>query len=540
MEPWDGPASITFTDGTVIGAVLDRNGLRPSRYWVTDDDRVIMASEAGVVDVDPARVVRKGRLQPGRMFLVDTAKGRIVDDEEIKRELAGAQPYGEWLEQGLVHLHDLPDRVHVVPSHESVLRRQQMFGYTHEELKLLVAPMARTGAEAIGSMGTDTPDRGAVGAARACCSTTSSSCSRRSPTRRSTPSARSSSPRCRRPSAPRPTSSIRGRSRAVRSSCRSRSSTTTSWPSSSTSTTTATAPSSRPAVISGLYQVSGGGARAARGARPRPHRGVARPSPRASASSCSRTATRRGVGADPVAAAHVRGAPPPHPREDPHPGRSRGRGGRRPRGAPHGAARRLRRRRDQPVPRVRVDRGPHRRRAARPRRDGPEDRGEELHQGRGQGRAQGDVEDGHLHRRVVHRRAGVRGDRPRPGAGRRVLHRHRVAPRRHRPRRDRRGGGAPPRRRLPGAPRRARPPRPRPRRRVPVAARGRVPPLQPGDGVQAPARDPGQALRRLQGVHRAGRRPVEHASPRCAGCSSCARACASRSRSTRSSRSARS
>ncbi len=157
MEPWDGPASIAFTDGTVIGAVLDRNGLRPSRYWVTDDDRVIMASETGVVDIDPARVVKKGRLQPGRMFLVDTAKGRIVDDEEIKAELAAEHPYGEWLEQGLVHLHDLPDREHVVYSHESVLRRQGTFGYTHEELRLLVAPMARTGVEALGSMGTDTP-----------------------------------------------------------------------------------------------------------------------------------------------------------------------------------------------------------------------------------------------------------------------------------------------------------------------------------------------------------------------------------------------
>src|SRR3989442_1173539 len=103
MEPWDGPASIAFTDGTVIGAVLDRNGLRPSRYWRTDDDRVIMASEAGVVDVDPARVVRKGRLQPGRIFLVDTAKGRIVGDREIKEELAGAQPDAEWLEQGVGH-----------------------------------------------------------------------------------------------------------------------------------------------------------------------------------------------------------------------------------------------------------------------------------------------------------------------------------------------------------------------------------------------------------------------------------------------------
>ncbi|MSO79414.1 MAG: glutamate synthase subunit alpha, partial [Acidimicrobiia bacterium] len=157
QEPWDGPASIAFTDGTVIGAVLDRNGLRPSRYWVTDDNRVIMASETGVVDIDPARVIKKGRLQPGRMFLVDTAQGRIVDDAEIKAELASEHPYGAWLDEGLVHLNDLPDREHVVYSHQSVVRRQETFGYTHEELKLLIAPMAKAGTEAIGSMGTDTP-----------------------------------------------------------------------------------------------------------------------------------------------------------------------------------------------------------------------------------------------------------------------------------------------------------------------------------------------------------------------------------------------
>jgi glutamate synthase (NADPH) large chain len=157
MEPWDGPASIAFTDGTVIGAVLDRNGLRPSRYWVTDDDRVIMASETGVVNIDPARVVKKGRLQPGRMFLVDTARGRIVDDDEIKAELANQQPYAEWLDAGLVKLSDLPRREHMAYGHESVQRRQEIFGYTYEELKLLVSPMARGGYEAIGSMGTDTP-----------------------------------------------------------------------------------------------------------------------------------------------------------------------------------------------------------------------------------------------------------------------------------------------------------------------------------------------------------------------------------------------
>ena len=157
MEPWDGPACVAFTDGTVVGAVLDRNGLRPSRYWVTDDGRVVLASEVGVLDIDPARVVRKGRLQPGRMFLVDTAAGRIVDDDELKAELASENPYGDWLHAGLMHLSDLPEREHIAYSHESVLRRQQTFGYTEEELRILLAPMAKAGAEPIGSMGTDTP-----------------------------------------------------------------------------------------------------------------------------------------------------------------------------------------------------------------------------------------------------------------------------------------------------------------------------------------------------------------------------------------------
>ncbi|MGZ4625777.1 MAG: glutamate synthase central domain-containing protein, partial [Kineosporiaceae bacterium] len=157
MEPWDGPASITFTDGTLIGAVLDRNGLRPSRYWVTDDGIVVLASEVGVLDVDPAKVVKKGRLQPGRMFLVDTDHGRIVDDEEIKRDLAGQYPYDEWLHAGRIFLKDLPEREHILHTPASVVRRQQTFGYTEEELRVLVAPMAHIGAEPIGSMGTDTP-----------------------------------------------------------------------------------------------------------------------------------------------------------------------------------------------------------------------------------------------------------------------------------------------------------------------------------------------------------------------------------------------
>ncbi|MBB5933544.1 glutamate synthase (NADPH/NADH) large chain [Streptomyces zagrosensis] len=157
MEPWDGPACVTFTDGTQVGAVLDRNGLRPGRYWVTDDGLVVLSSEVGVLEIDPARVVRKGRLQPGRMFLVDTAEHRIVEDDEIKSALATEQPYQEWLEAGEIELEDLPEREHIVHTHASVTRRQQTFGYTEEELRLIIAPMAKAAAEPIGSMGTDSP-----------------------------------------------------------------------------------------------------------------------------------------------------------------------------------------------------------------------------------------------------------------------------------------------------------------------------------------------------------------------------------------------
>jgi glutamate synthase (NADPH) large chain len=157
MEAWDGPANVSFTDGTLIGAVLDRNGLRPGRFWVTDEGLVVLASETGVLDLDPASVTRKGRLQPGHMFLVDTAAGRIVEDSEVKASLADAEPYAEWLHGGLVHLELLPDREHIVHPTASVARRQQTFGYTEEELRLILSPMAVNGAEPIGSMGSDTP-----------------------------------------------------------------------------------------------------------------------------------------------------------------------------------------------------------------------------------------------------------------------------------------------------------------------------------------------------------------------------------------------
>jgi glutamate synthase (NADPH/NADH) large chain len=157
MEPWDGPASVCFTDGTVIGAVLDRNGLRPSRIWVTKDGLVVLGSEVGVLEIDPADVVQKLRLQPGKMFLVDTAQGRIVSDDEVKDALAAAEPYQEWLDEGLLPLSELPNRSHRAMPHDRVTHRQQTFGFTTEELSLLLTPMVKTGAEAIGSMGTDTP-----------------------------------------------------------------------------------------------------------------------------------------------------------------------------------------------------------------------------------------------------------------------------------------------------------------------------------------------------------------------------------------------
>jgi glutamate synthase domain-containing protein 2/glutamate synthase domain-containing protein 1/glutamate synthase domain-containing protein 3 len=156
MEPWDGPASITFTDGTLIGAVLDRNGLRPSRYCVTKDDLVIMASEVGVLDIPADRIVVKDRLRPGKMLLIDTAQGRIISDTEIKQGLAAEHPYADWLRDNLVDIDDLPAAAAERPDHQTVFRRQQAFGYTQEDLRILMTPMALNAEEPLGSMGSDT------------------------------------------------------------------------------------------------------------------------------------------------------------------------------------------------------------------------------------------------------------------------------------------------------------------------------------------------------------------------------------------------
>ncbi|WP_298382038.1 glutamate synthase large subunit [Ferrimicrobium sp.] len=157
MEPWDGPAAVVFTDGTLVGGVLDRNGLRPARYWVTDEGLVILASEVGVIDIPPSSIITRGRLEPGRIFLVDTSKGAILDDAEVKESLAELRPWGQWLTEHQVSLDSLAPRYMLVPQHGSIVQRQQLFGYTEEELRLIITPMATQGQEPIGSMGSDTP-----------------------------------------------------------------------------------------------------------------------------------------------------------------------------------------------------------------------------------------------------------------------------------------------------------------------------------------------------------------------------------------------
>ena len=445
MEPWDGPASIAFTDGTVIGAVLDRNGLRPSRYWVTDDDRVIMASEVGVLDVPPEKIVRKGRLEPGRTFLVDTTQGRIIPDDEIKAELAGLLPYQEWLDAGLVHLDDLPPQFPLVPQHSSAVQQQRMFGYTQEDLRLIIAPMARNAVESLGSMGTDTPvpvisDRPRMlyeyfkqlfaqvtnppldANFEALVTSLNSSIGPEGNLLDPGPDS------CRQIVCASPILTneelaklrfIDDGETAVPGFRRSPCTATTRSPKAATGCawrSTTCAPQVSEAIAGGANLV---------------------------------ILSDRFADADsaPIPALLVTAAVHHHlVREKTRTqGRARGRDRRGARGAPLRAAARLRRGRDQPVPRVRHDpRPPARGRALGAHRAQGR---QELREGRGQGHPQGDVEDGHLHRRLLHRRADLRGGRPAAVTRRRVLHRHRVAHRGHRPRRDRdRGRGAPPHR----------------------------------------------------------------------------------------------
>ena len=505
MEPWDGPACVVFTDGSQIGAVLDRNGLRPSRYWVTDDGLVVLASEVGVLDIDPATVVRKGRLQPGRMFLVDTDEHRIIEDEEIKAELAAEHPYDEWLHAGLIHLDDIPEREHIVHTHASVTRRQQMFGYTEEELRILLTPMASTGAEPIGSMGTDTPiaalsdkprllfDYFAQLFAQVTNPPLDAIREELVTSLNGTigPEANLLEPApasCRQVVLPFPVISNDDLAK-IRHINRD-----------------GDMPGFITHVARGLYDVEGGGRAMAERIEEICQEVSEAIADGARIIVLSDRHSTAELAPDPVPAADRRGAPPPGPREDPHPGRPADRGRRRPRDAPRGAAGRLRRGRGQPVPRDGVRRGPRPRGVLRQGR-GRQGR-RQPDQGPRQGRAEGDVQDGRLHGRVVHRCPDLRGGRALAVGRRQVLHRHHLEARRHRARHDRRGGRAAPRHGVPPGRHRARAPRARDRRGVPVAARGRAAPVRPRDRLPPPARDAGRALRRVQAVHLARRRAV--------------------------------
>ena len=537
MEPWDGPANVSFTDGTVIGAVLDRNGLRPGRFWVTTDGLVVLGSEAGVLDIPADQVVRKGRLQPGKMFLVDTAQGRIIEDDEVKATLAAELPYQAWLDQGIVEL-DRPARAPAralparrrrpPPAHLRLhdrgpedphrphgphrRRGPRLDGHRHAHRRAVRAPAA------------------AVRLLRPALRPGHQPAARRHPRGDGHQPRRHHRPRAE-PAGPRPAlvppdpaavPDPRQRP-AGQADPRRRDASTTS------------APWSSP----GLYPVAGGGAALRRRARRRPpagQRGHRRGRQR-------RRAVRPGLhpraGADPVAAAHRGGPPPPGAGEDPHRGRPGGRGRRRPRGAPHGAPHRVRRRGHQPVPRLRDHRG-HGRPAAPSADVGLDKAVKNYIKGAGKGVLKV------MSKMGISTVASYTGAQvfEAVGLGQALIDEYFTGTT------SKLGGigldelapevAAAPRQGLPGPPHRAGPPRARGRRRVPVAPGGGVPPLQPRDRVQAPARHAHQALRRVQGVHAPGSTSSPPAWPRCAACSPSTRRPARRSRSTRSSRSRRS
>ncbi len=493
MEPWDGPASLAFTDGTRVGATLDRNGLRPGRYYVTSDGRVVMASEAGVLDIPPADVIEKGRLQPGRMFLVDTAQGRIIPDDELKAAITGAQPYEQWVRESLVQLEDLPAPESVIPpDHETVLRRQEVFGYTAEDVRLIINPMATTGADPIGSMGNDAPlavlserpqllynyfkqlfaqvTNPPVDAIREEIIMATD--------RSIGPEANLLEP------GPDAAHQVALPSPVISNAELEQIRALDGGPA------VTGLPHDHPAdPVQGQRQRrSGCGARSRTSASGRPRR-----SPRATTRSSSRTvATTR-----PMRRSRPCSPSPPSTTTSSAPG-TRGRVGLllesgEPREAHHfclligyGASA------INPYlafetidDQVRLGAIP------RPHGEGRAP----LPQGRDQGRDQGDLADGHLDRPQLPRRPGVRGDRPQPGLRRRVLHLDAHAHRRHRHRGRVQGGQGPPGPRVAAAP----PDRPhaaRRRRAVPVPGGRREPPVQPAHRPHAPARGRGPATTR--------------------------------------------
>ena len=519
MEPWDGPAAIAFTDGTVVGAQLDRNGFRPLRYWVTDDDLVVMASEVGVLDLPASKVVLRGRIQPGRMFLVDTAAGRIVDDDEIKDGLAAEHPYEEWLAAGRIDLEDLPLRRALTPQYSRLVSFQRQFGYTEEEIRLVFEPMVRTGAEPVASMGDDTP---------------LAVLSRRP--RLLYDYFRQLFAQVTNP----PLDAIREELiTSLSSSVGPEGNLLAPGPQSChqimlpgpvlTNDELATllyvdedglVPGWRTFAVDGLF--------AAQGEATSRASGCATPSSRV----CAQVEEAILGGASVVVLsdrhANADAVPVPclllvsavhHYLVDKklrtrvglivETGEAR---------AVHHVACLISYGAAAVNPYLAFDTVVDQ--VRRGAITGMSDRKalRQLREGAQQGRPQDDVENGHLDGGVVHRRPGLRGRGPGQRRGRALFPGDGHPGRGDRPRGDSRRSAGPPPAGLARAAERARPPRPRPGRGLAVAPGGRVPPLQPRDRLQAPARHPGQELQDLQGVHARRRRPDRATWPPCGGC----------------------
>ena len=438
MEPWDGPASVAFTDGIRIGATLDRNGLRPSRYYVTKDDLVVMASEVGVLDIPPERILKKGRLQPGRMFLVDTSQGRIIGDDEIKQEMAAAAPYGAWLKENMVAIGDLPKPATVIPpDHETVLRRQETFGYTTEDLKVLVAPMAdrrrrgdRLDGDRHAAGGAVEPAAAALQLLQAAVRAGDQPAGRRHPRRDHHGGRHGDRPRGQPAGAD---ARVGAPDRAADAGAAQRGA-------------GEAAPPGRRQRLARLQEHHAADAvRRSRTAATGLAAGIETlraAASKAIADGCNIIIlSDRGhdarARADPGAAGDRGGAAPPAARGVAHARRPGGRERRAARGAPLRAAARLRRQRDQPLPGVREPGTTCASQGMLPTAT-PSKAEREVRQGGRQGDREGLLEDGDLDHPELSRRAGVRGDRPQPGVHRRVLHLDGVARGRHRHRRDRR------------------------------------------------------------------------------------------------------
>ncbi len=497
MEPWDGPAAVAFTDGRQIGATLDRNGLRPARFIITDQDHVIMASEVGVLDVPEERIVRKWRLQPGKMLLIDMEEGRIIEDEEIKRSLADAEPYSEWLAETQFKLEELglaaePDEP-LSNDPATLLDRQQAFGYTQEDLAFFLEPMAKSGDDPLGSMGSDTPIAVLSKRPKLLYEYFKQNFAQVTnppidPIREELVMSLVSM------IGPRP--NLLGRHAGNHKRLEVAQPILTDEDLAKIRAINE--------LLDGAFRTATlgrhlGGRRRSRRARA----GARPPVPRGHRPRVGRRQHPDPVGSgriarphpDPGGAGHGCRAPPPDP---PGPADADGLGHRdrrSPRGAPFLRAGRLRRRGGESVPRL-----PDHRAHPHPERPQPDRlRGaQELHQGHRQGRAEGDVQDGHLHLPVLLRGPDLRRGRPRLRPHREVLHRHRLDDRRRRPAGGRRGGRAPPPRRLwrqSDLRHHA-----RCRRPVRLAPARRSPCLDAGVGLQAAARRPRQPAGRVQGL----------------------------------------